>query len=58
MKKFRFKFDNQDDLVLVDAIINGYQIKLALDTAATHTVIDTTALMISGIDCDLITEKC
>jgi len=57
MKKFRFKFDNQDDLVLVDAIINGYQIKLALDTAATHTVIDSTALMIAGIDCDLITEN-
>ncbi len=50
MKKFKFQINSEDDLILIEAFVNGYRIKLALDTAASHTVVDTTALMIAGMD--------
>jgi len=48
MRKYPFTIENEDDLIIIDVTINGYDVKLALDTAATHTVIDYTALVLAG----------
>ncbi len=44
-------FDRQDDesLMVIDFIINTSSVLLAFDTGATHTVIDTTALLLMNI---------
>jgi hypothetical protein len=47
MKRFKFNLNTEEDLILLDAFIDGYLIRLALDTAASHTVIDTTALILA-----------
>ena len=44
--KFRFSRQTDEDLVLVSARLNGDEVRLALDTAATHTVIDANSLLI------------
>ncbi len=47
-----YPFDRPDDesLILVEAQINESALTLALDTGATHTVIDLTALLLAGIE--------
>ena len=41
MKFFLFDLQSDEDIILVNASINGkYKFRLALDTAATHTTID------------------
>lgn len=39
MKKFSFRLDNEDSLVLLDCKIGAGNFALALDTGASHTVI-------------------
>jgi hypothetical protein len=47
-KSFYFELEDEDSLILVDAEIDELPITLALDTGATHTVIDLTALLMAG----------
>jgi Aspartyl protease len=48
MKKFDFQLTTEDDLILVEAFINDFPLILALDTAASQTVIDWNALFLAG----------
>ncbi len=48
MKTFPFAFSEDTNLIMVIAKVDGYEVRLALDTGASDTVIDLTCLMISG----------
>lgn len=49
MKVFKFPIPTDDGIVIVDASIEWkYKFRLALDTAATHTTIDSNVLYLSG----------
>lgn len=48
MTSFPFEINDETNLVIVLAQIDGYEVRLALDTGASNTVIDLTALMIAG----------
>ncbi|MEO0040740.1 MAG: gag-polyprotein putative aspartyl protease [Bacteroidota bacterium] len=48
MKKYPFTISDDTNLIIVIAKINGYDVRLALDTGASDTVIDLTALLIAG----------
>ena len=48
MRKFDFQLETEDDLILVEAWVNGYPLILALDTAASQTVVDWNALFLAG----------
>lgn len=51
MKIFKFPIPTDEDVILVDASIeNRYKFRLALDTAATHTTIDSNVLYLSGYE--------
>lgn len=51
MKVFKFPIPTDEDVVIVDASIEGrYKFRLALDTAATHTTIDSNVLYLSGYE--------
>ncbi|MBK8442423.1 MAG: retropepsin-like domain-containing protein [Sphingobacteriales bacterium] len=45
---YNFQRDNADSLILVPARANYERATLALDTGATHTVIDLTVLLMAG----------
>jgi hypothetical protein len=55
MIKFNFKLSSDDDLILVEALVNNFPLILALDTAASQTVIDWNALFLAG--CAIPPEK-
>ena len=49
MNKFTFDRKTDEDIIVVNALIEGkYEFRLALDTAATHTTIDSNVLYFSG----------
>lgn len=49
MKIVYFEIPNEDGIIIVDAIIDDkIELKLAIDTAATHTTIDSNILHLSG----------
>ncbi len=48
MSVFRFSLEHEDSLIRVDAQIGRSDLTLALDTGATHTVIDLTVLQMNG----------
>ena len=48
MRKFDFHLLTEDDLILVEAFVNGFPLMLALDTAASQTIIDWNALFLAG----------
>lgn len=51
MKTFYFDLPTEDDIIIVNAAIEGkYEFRLALDTAATHTTIDSNVLYFSGYE--------
>ena len=51
MKVFDFDLPTDEDVILVAASIEGkYKFRLALDTAATHTTIDSNVLYFSGYE--------
>jgi len=52
MSKYKFDIpNNESDVIIVDAIIEGkFELRLALDTAATHTTIDSNILYFSGYE--------
>jgi gag-polyprotein putative aspartyl protease len=48
MKKYDFDLQDEDSLVVVDCKIHHHNFALAVDTGASHTVIDLTALLLIG----------
>ena len=51
MKVFPFDFATDEDVIIVNASIEGkFKFRLALDTAATHTTIDSNVLYFSGYE--------
>lgn len=51
MKIFSFDLPTDEDVIIVNASIEGkYKFRLALDTAATHTTIDSNVLYFSGYE--------
>jgi hypothetical protein len=48
MKKYAFERTSDEDLIIFTAWANNYEIQLAIDTAATHSVIDFNVLLILG----------
>ena len=51
MKIYNFELPTDEDVIIVNASIVGkYKFRLALDTAATHTTIDSNVLYFSGYE--------
>lgn len=51
MKVVTFELPTDEDVIIVNATISGkYKLRLALDTAATHTTIDSNILYFSGYE--------
>lgn len=51
MKVFPFDLSTDEDVIIVNASIEGkFKFRLALDTAATHTTIDSNILYFSGYE--------
>ncbi len=51
MKIFPFDFPTDEDVIIANASIEGkFKFRLALDTAATHTTIDSNVLYFSGYE--------
>jgi hypothetical protein len=51
MKVFYFDIQTDEDVIIVNASIAGkFKFRLALDTAATHTTIDSNVLYFSGYE--------
>ena len=51
MKIFPFDFPTDEEVIIVNASIEGkFKFRLALDTAATHTTIDSNVLYFSGYE--------
>lgn len=51
MKKFKFQPPNEEDVIMVDAVIDDFiELKLALDTAATHSTFDSNMLQMLGYE--------
>lgn len=48
MRKHAFERTTDEDLIILTAWANDYEIQIAIDTAATHTVIDFNILLILG----------
>ena len=48
MEKYTFSLETDEDVIIIDSLIDNYPIRLAIDTAATHTVIDWNMLMMIG----------
>jgi hypothetical protein len=51
MISFKFDLPSNEDIIIVNAIIESkYEFRLALDSAATHTTIDSNVLYFSGYE--------
>lgn len=51
MRVFLFPIPGEEGVILVEASVEGkYKFRLALDTAATHTTIDSNVLFLSGYE--------
>lgn len=48
MSKFNFELQDEDSLVIVDCKIQHHNFALAVDTGASHSVVDLTALLLMG----------
>jgi hypothetical protein len=48
MKVFNFSLADQDSLIVVDCKVRHHNFSLAVDTGASHSVIDLTALLLIG----------
>ena len=46
--KFKFSIDEDHNVILVDAKLNGFSTRLLLDTGASNTVMDLTTLLSTG----------
>lgn len=54
MSVFKFSLENEDSLIRLDAQIGRSDLTLALDTGATHTVVDLTLMLLNGYNLDQI----
>lgn len=52
MSKLPFELASDEDLIIVEGRVQGYPVRLAVDTAATHSVLDFNILLILGYDAD------
>lgn len=50
MSTFNFSLENADSLIRINAQLGRSDLTLALDTGATHTVIDLTLMLLNGYD--------
>ena len=48
MRKFTFERKEQDDIIILIGSADGHKIEMALDTAASHSVIDFNLLLMMG----------
>jgi hypothetical protein len=48
MNKFSFNLSSDEELILLPVLLDGYEVQLALDTAATQTIIDFNVLLMLG----------
>jgi Aspartyl protease len=48
MKKYPFSLKTDEDVIIIDSLIDNYPVRLAVDTAATQTVIDLNMLLMIG----------
>jgi hypothetical protein len=48
MMTFPFSLDESYNTIVVDVLLDGFELKLMVDTGASHTVIDLTTLLING----------
>ena len=48
MRKYPFKRQNDEQLIVIDCKMGSHKVLLALDTGASHTTIDLAALIIAG----------
>ena len=48
MRKFTFEIKEQDDIIILIGSADGHKIEMALDTAASHSVIDFNILLMMG----------
>lgn len=48
MKKHAFDLATEGDLILLPVLLNDYEVTLALDTAATQTIVDFNVLLMLG----------
>jgi hypothetical protein len=48
VNKFKFEIDEYHNIILVDAIFDGYSLRLLLDTGASNTVIDLSTMIVNG----------
>lgn len=48
MKKFPFHLSEDEPVIIAEAVAEGYEIHLAVDTAASQTVLDWNVLLILG----------
>ena len=48
MKTYTFEYTEELQLIVIIASIDNYDVRLALDTGASNTVIDLTELLIAG----------
>jgi predicted aspartyl protease len=48
MKEFSFELPDEDSLIIVDCKIRHHNFALAVDTGASHTIVDLTALLLIG----------
>jgi hypothetical protein len=48
MKIYKFELQDEDSLVVIDCKVRHHNFSLAVDTGASHTVIDLTALLMIG----------
>ncbi len=55
MKTFTFDLPTDEHVFIVNAYIHGkFKFRLALDTAATHTTIDSNVLFFSGYELKIV----
>jgi hypothetical protein len=57
MIKIPFEITPDTNLITIIADVSGYEVRLALDTGASDTVIDLTALMIAGYRLSDVTHE-
>ncbi len=48
MNSYPFNLENEDSLIIVLSFVENEEVSLALDTGASHTIIDLTKLLILG----------
>ncbi len=51
MRRIKFLRETSDDLIIVNSLVeNKFEFRLAIDTAATHTTLDSNMLYLAGYE--------